>query len=112
MRMKHWAVLVLSVTAGMLVGYIDSRPTWDDTGITVAAIIGTGLIIGFIERRRSWLWALSIACGFSVFQLNSNHVSVTLAVLAFSLLGTYLGALVRRAISITSSAGDKGVREK
>jgi hypothetical protein len=28
----------VGLLAGALVGYVDSRPTWDDTGITAGAV--------------------------------------------------------------------------
>ena len=51
-------LLCLGAVAGVAIGYMDSRPTWDDTGITAAAIFIVCGILGAVSPGRAWVWAL------------------------------------------------------
>jgi hypothetical protein len=33
-RLKFWALLGIALLLGFLITWVDSRPTWDDAGIT------------------------------------------------------------------------------
>jgi hypothetical protein len=52
-------LLVVSLGLGALVTYVDMRPTWDDTGVTAAALFVTSGVLGFFGPSRPWLWALA-----------------------------------------------------
>lgn len=38
-RVPGWALLVASVALGSGIAAVDALPTWDDTGITAAALV-------------------------------------------------------------------------
>ena len=46
--MKQWLLLVGSTLLGLLIAFIDSRPSWDDTAITVGMLLIGGGIIGLL----------------------------------------------------------------
>jgi hypothetical protein len=94
---------ILAVGIGLLIAWIDTRPTWDDTGITVAAIFGSTLLLGAALPGRAWLWALAVGIWIPLFNivLNSNYGAVASLVVAFA--GSYAGAFLRRALSATSA---------
>ncbi len=54
------AVLAIALAVGGLIGYIDSRPNWDDTGVTAAAIFVVCGTLGAAGPSRPWLWALAV----------------------------------------------------
>jgi hypothetical protein len=60
-RYRYWALLFSAVAFGNLIGWIDSRPTWDDAGITVAMVLGAATVLGFAMPDRPWLWALAVS---------------------------------------------------
>lgn len=75
----RWA-LVLGVLSGSLIGFIDSRPGWDDTGITAAALF---IVAAFLSSRRpedAILIGLSV--GVPVLVLNALQQHGPGAVLA------------------------------
>lgn len=79
--------------AGLAIAWMDSRPHWDDTAVTVAAVvIATGL--AGLLRLPPWLAALLVTGPMLVVELPGG-MGVLLA-LPFALAGAYGGAMVRR----------------
>ena len=57
MRKFLW---VAALAVGILIAYVDSLPHWDDTGITVLALLVSSGLLGMLSPRRPWLWALAV----------------------------------------------------
>ncbi len=57
LRPELFAVAVLF---GLAVAYVDSRPHWDDAGITAGSLFALAAVLGSIAPERPWLWALGI----------------------------------------------------
>lgn len=91
------AALVLTACAiGCGIGYIDSRPTWDDAGVTAGALLMSGVVVGAVMPR--WAWLSGLALGVPVFIINvalhGNYGSALAIVVA--LVGAAVGALSGR----------------
>jgi uncharacterized membrane protein YjjB (DUF3815 family) len=97
--MKFWILLILSAILGSLIAWIDTRPTWDDTGITAATIIIVTVILGTVMPRRAWIWALAVGIWIPVFNiiLNNNYGSLLALIAAF--IGSYAGVFIRKIIN-------------
>ena len=99
MKKQYYAVLILCITFGSIIGWIDTRPNWDDTGITVGMILISTIICGGLSPSRAWLWALIV--GGTVFAANfilhGNYGSAVALVIA--LVGAYVGAGIRKGLS-------------
>ena len=52
-------LLPAALGIGLLIAYVDSRPNWDDTGITALALFACCAVFGALEPKRCWLWALA-----------------------------------------------------
>ncbi|MGA9365716.1 MAG: hypothetical protein WBW16_15245 [Bacteroidota bacterium] len=93
---KFWTLFIIAVGLGVLIGWIDSRPTWDDTGITVAMVLGVTSILGFAMPSRAWVWALAVGVFVPLWNivLNNSYAAVFALVVAF--IGAYAGAVLRR----------------
>ena len=59
---------VIGLLLGAGIGYVDSRPTWDDTGITVGAVVLCAFVAAAISPR--WAWLLGLAVGLPVLAFN------------------------------------------
>jgi hypothetical protein len=97
-RHRYSALLVSAVAFGNLIGWIDSRPTWDDAGITVAMVLGAASVLGFAGPDRVWLWALALSAWVPLWNivLHNSYASVVALLIAF--IGAYMGAFLRRVL--------------
>ncbi len=101
-------LLALAVAAGLFIAYIDSRPTWDDTGITAGAILLSSGLLTLLGYRRPWLIALVVGLWLPVYEIyKSNNFSLPnlilfpLVILLIASIGAYGGWLVRLGIQKT-----------
>ena len=87
---------VVAALLGSCIAYVDSQPTWDDTGVTAAAlVVAAGLVS--LARPRAWL-PIGVVVGLPIVAFNVARFGrwdSALAV-AFSLLGAAIGGSVRR----------------
>jgi hypothetical protein len=90
-----------AVILGLAIAWVDARPTWDDTGITVGALLLSAGVLGWMAPKRPWLWALAIGIwipAHAVVQHPGPGSLVMLTVLAFPFAGAYAGMAIRRGI--------------
>ena len=92
------ALLAAALALGGLIGYIDSRPTWDDTGVTAAVLFFVAGVFGFLGPKRPWLWALALGIWIPIlgFAWTQNHGTLLALVVAF--FGAYGGSALRRVL--------------
>ncbi len=96
------ALFVVAVVAGLLIAYVDSRPTWDDTGITVAGLVLTAAIVGFFVQRQPWFFGLAIGIWIPIVPIYKTGDFKLLVVLLFPMIGVYAGWAVRKAVRRSS----------
>ena len=91
---------LLAVVAGLMglaLGYLDSRPSWDDAGITAALLLLTSAMVAGLSGRRPWLWALLIGIWIPLLEVWGADGLASLVALAFSTLGAFGAYLLVRA---------------
>ena len=91
-------VLLSGLAVGVLLGYIDSRPSWDDTGVTAVALLVVTLLLGALAPQRPWATALCVGLWIPLFGILARANYGSLLALAFAFGGAYGGMLLRRAI--------------
>lgn len=94
-------LFILAVAVGLGIAFVDSRPTWDDTGVTVLALLVSAGLFGLAQPGRPWLWALAIGIWIplgAVLRSHSIGSIMMLVVLVFPLAGAYAGMALRRKI--------------
>ncbi len=98
MKSKTLFLILLSaaIAAGQVIGWIDSRPGWDDTGITAGLLLASSALFGIIKPERPWIWAIAIGIGVPVCNglLHGNFSSA--AAIVFSFAGAFAGAYARK----------------
>ena len=98
-------LLVFAVSCGLVIAFIDTRPKWDDTGITVfALLVGSGLI-GLLTDRRPWLYALAVGIWLPLWYLITAHNPTLLVTLVFPFIGEYIGWALRLALKKNGGIG-------
>jgi hypothetical protein len=107
MQLKFWLFLILAVMLGLIIGWVDSRPTWDDTGVTAAAIFLVTASLGAAIPSRAWVWALAVGGCILILNiaLNGNYGAILALIVAF--IGAYAGAAVRKAFGSLSKAAQE-----
>lgn len=88
----------IAVVSGMFIVFVDSRPTWDDTGITVFALLIVSGLLGMLAPKRPWLWALQVGIWLPLYYIVTTHNFGLLITLIFPFFGAYAGMLVRNLI--------------
>ena len=83
---------LLALAAGLAIGWVDSRPTWDDTGITAGAIVLAAGAIAWWRPRGALVWGLLVAGFVPLFERTWG----SLLALAFGLGAAGLVGLERR----------------
>lgn len=84
----------LALVVGLAIASVDMRPSWDDTGITAAALslaAGLGAFLGL----RWWVATCLIAGPILLAEAPSAGSGILVALL-FALAGSLLGAGLRR----------------
>jgi hypothetical protein len=94
--LKEVLVLAAALAVGLAIAYVDSRPAWDDAGISAVALLASGGLIGLLIRRRPWLYALALGVWIPLWGA-VEHGNFGLAlVLPIPFAGVYLGWWLRR----------------
>lgn len=88
----------IALAYGVLVASIDSRPGWDDTGITAALLVVGAAFTAALDGRRPWLWTLLIGAPLAIIEVPASGSAASLVGLLFAGIGASFGLLVRRAI--------------
>ena len=99
--MMQKILLVCALASGLLIAYVDSRPTWDDTGITVFALLVASGIIGLLVQRRPWLYALAVGLWIPLWGIIHTQNLSMLLVLLFPFAGVYAGWALRLVVQKT-----------
>jgi HAAS domain-containing protein len=94
-------LLAIAALAGLFSAYVDSRPTWDDTGILAAGLLVVSGLLTLLGHRRPWLIALAVGIWIPLHDIYLSHDVRMLLVLLFPLVGAYGGWLVRMGIRKT-----------
>ena len=89
---------VIAVAFGFVVAGIDSRPGWDDTGVTAGLLVIGAAIAAGLDGRRPWLWTLLVGAPLAIIEVPATGSAAALVGLVFAGVGASFGLLVRRAV--------------
>ena len=101
MNMFNRIIFLPAVLVGISIAYVDSRPTWDDTGVTAFALLLSAALFSIIAPKVPWLVALCVGIWIPLYAMAkapSLGSAAMLLVLLFPLTGAYVGMAVRRFI--------------
>jgi hypothetical protein len=89
-------LVVIAIALGLTITWIDSRPSWDDTGVTALLILLSTAVLGMIGPRLAWVWALAVGLWIPLQGMvrYGNYAAALALVFAFG--GAYAGAFGRR----------------
>jgi hypothetical protein len=87
---------VAAALIGLAIAYVDSRPAWDDTGITVSLILLTAAMVAGLSGRWPWLWAVLIGAWLPIFELSGRSGPASLLALLVAAAGSAAGSALAR----------------
>ena len=101
-------LLAVAILTGLFIAYVDSRPTWDDTGITVGMMLLSSGLLTLLGYQRPWLIALAIGLWTPLYETYLSHnfslpgvILFPFFVLLITLVGAYAGWAARLGIRKT-----------
>ena len=94
-------LLAVAMLAGLFSAYVDSRPTWDDTGILAGGLLIISGLLTLLGHRKPWLIALAVGIWIPLHDIYLSHDLRMLLVLLFPIVGAYGGWLVRLGVRKT-----------
>jgi hypothetical protein len=88
-----YTIALFAVVAGAAIAWVDTRPGWDDTGVTAGVLFVAGGLAAFLGVRW-WISALLVACPIILAELRGAGWGL-LAALVFAAGGSVAGTVVR-----------------
>jgi hypothetical protein len=98
-RVPFVILLLVAMLAGATITYIDSRPNWDDTGVTAGAILLTCGILALLSPSRWWVWAFAVGSWIPLFGIVRTHNYGAVLALVVAFLGALSGVGIRHLLS-------------
>lgn len=101
-RLVNWLLFIFALIVGLTIAYVDSRPWWDDAGVTAFSLLVSAGVFGLVGPQRPWLWALAIGIWIPLHAIARNLSLGSLGmlvVLAFPFAGAYAGMAIRRVLA-------------
>jgi len=87
-----------AIALGVVIAAVDSRPTWDDSGITAAVLVLAAATVAAIDGRRPWLWAALIGLPLPLIEVPATSSTASAVALLFTAIGAAAGFVVHRAV--------------
>ena len=86
---------LLAFCFGAAITYVDSRPNWDDAGITAFAILATCGVLAFLSPSRWWLWAIAVGVWIPIIGIARAQNFAAILALVVACIGALLGMSLR-----------------
>jgi hypothetical protein len=90
-------LIAIAAVVGLAIAYVDSRPTWNDTGVTAGALLVAAFLISAAAGRWPWLWALLVGGWIPLAAITAGRDPSAALALAFAIIGAYAGYAASRA---------------
>ena len=72
-RIRFVFLVLIAAMLGALISMVDSRPGWDDTGVSAAMVFGASGLMGAIHPQRAWVWALAVGSWIPALGITLGH---------------------------------------
>jgi len=83
--------LILAIAMGLVIAWIDSRPKWDDAGITALMVLAASALCAFLASRRPWLIALAAGIWIPLSGILSSGNFGSLLAIIPAFIGAFIG---------------------
>lgn len=83
---------------GITIAWIDSRPNWDDTGVSAFLVLMAALLCGYLAAKKPWIIALAVSLWIPLYSILSTHNYGAFLALIPGFIGAYAGYLLKKLI--------------
>jgi len=90
--------VLLATVFGITIAWIDSRPNWDDTGVSVFMVLVVALLCGYLAMQKPWLIALMVSIWIPLFGMVISQNYGGFLALIPGFLGAFAGYYLRKNI--------------
>ena len=98
-RVPDLLLVVPAVAIGLAVAWVDSRPNWDDTGVTAGALALSTAVLAAISPARPWRWALLVGAWIPALAFARGQGPGALLALVAAAVGAFAGSGARRMLA-------------
>lgn len=91
----NFLVVAIALVVGAAIGYVDSRPTWDDTGITAATVFVVATVFSFVRPTLALVIAVAVGGWIPLIEITRGGSYGSLIALAIAVVGALCGAGAR-----------------
>jgi len=96
MRLNLSIVLVgVALAVGAFAAFVDTRPHWDDTGITAGVLFIAAAALSFVRPRFALAFAIAIGGWIPLIEIAQTRHAGPIIALGVALLGALCGAGLR-----------------
>ena len=90
-RWRQPLLAVIAITLGLAIAWVDSRPGWDDAGITAVGLLTAGAVTAALSGHRPLLWAVLVGVWTPLLEIPASGEAASVIALGFALAGSLLG---------------------
>ncbi len=91
LRTRELALVAPAALAGIVVAWIDTRPSWDDSGVTAGLLAVAAFLTAAAAGRRPWLWAILVGAWTPAFEIAASGRPDSLVALLVAAIGALTG---------------------
>jgi hypothetical protein len=95
-NLKFGITLAIAILSGLLIAWIDSRPGWDDSGITATLLVLASGLISYFYKSKPIVWGLAVSCWIPILGIVKSNDFTLLLILIFGFPGAFGGFFIHK----------------
>ena len=84
---------------GIAIAWIDSQPSWDDSGISAFMVLLVSMLAAYMAKRKPWLIALAVGAWIPLYGIIFAQNFGSLLSLLPGIIGAYTGWWIERILT-------------
>jgi hypothetical protein len=95
----------IGLAIGCAIGFVDCRPTWDDTGVTIGSVLLASLLLAAARPRAAWLVGPVVGLPVLAFNVVLRGTWAAALAILVALAGAAVGYGIGRVSAPDAAAG-------
>lgn len=89
-------LITVALAAGCAIAWVDSRPNWDDAGISAGMVFVVTALLSAVMPARAAFFALAVGAWIPALAIAREGAGANLLALAIAFAGAFVGAYFGR----------------